>query len=120
MPIPSFDQSALFIGTGADDGDATVLAVGGEGGTMKEAALLTNRMHQTRGQQGNRGSQWRWQQLPPMHENRPCQPGLLLLGRGRVLVCGGGGLFVGVKRLKYSNCHVVKTRTKCGPSSPKK
>ncbi len=25
-----------------------------------------------------------------MHESRPYQPGLLLLGRGRVLVCGGG------------------------------
>ncbi len=83
-------QSAIFIGTGDDDGDTAVLVVGGEGGNANEAALLTNRPHQARGEQGNRGGQWRWQQLPPMQEIRSLHPGLLLLGRGRVLVCGGG------------------------------
>ncbi len=28
--------------------------------------------------------------MPPMHESRSRQPGILLLGRGRVLVFGGG------------------------------
>ncbi len=41
---------------------------------------------------GNRDGQWRWQQLSPMLEERGCQPGLLLLGGDRVLVCGGGFL----------------------------
>ncbi len=80
-------QSALFIGT---EEDAVVLVVGGEGCTRKEAALLTNRLHQTAAVQANRGGHWRWQQLSPMHEKRVCQPGLLLLGGERVLVCGGG------------------------------
>ncbi len=84
-------QSALFIGTGdADNAD-----VGGWGGYYNEAAQLTNRQPQMRGEQGNRGGQWRWQQLSPMQEIRPKRPGLLLLGRGRVLVCGGGGFLVG-------------------------
>ncbi len=90
MSKGSYSQSALFIGTG-DDGDdgAAVLVVGGQGGNLNEAALLTNRPPQARGEHGNRGGQWRWQQLPPMQEKRPFKPGLLLLGRGRVLVCGG-------------------------------
>ncbi len=83
-------QSALFIGTGDDDEDAVILVVGGQDGTEKEAALLTNRPHQTTAVQGNRGGHWRWQQLSPMLEERGCQPGLLLLGGERVLVCGGG------------------------------
>ncbi len=82
-------QSALIIGTGDDDGDAAVLVVGGENGNYNEAAILTNRRQQARGEQRNRGGQWRWQQLSPMQEKRPYQPGLLMLGRGRVLVCGG-------------------------------
>ncbi len=90
MPISRFDQSVLFIGTEDDvDGDAAVLVVGGQGGNENEAALLTNRTPQARGEQGNRGGQWRWQQLPPMQVKRPWQLGLLLLGRRRVLVCGG-------------------------------
>ncbi len=94
MPLPSFFQSALLIGTEDDNDDADVLVVGGCGGTGREAALLTNRPHRARGDQGNRGGQWRWQRLPLMQEARPCRPGLLLLGGGRVLVCGGGdGLF---------------------------
>ncbi len=84
-------QSALFIGTGDDEENAVVLVVGGEGGTGKEAALLTNRPHQTTVAQDNRSGQWRWQQLSPMQEKRDCQPGLLLLGGERVLVCGGNG-----------------------------
>ncbi len=82
-------QSALVIATADDDEDAAVLVVGGCGGTGKEAALLTNRPHQTTAFQGNRGGQWRWQQLSPMLEERGCQPGQFLLGRERVLVCGG-------------------------------
>ncbi len=63
--------------------------MGGLGGTEKEAALLTNRPHQTTAVQGNRGVKWKWLQLSPMLEKRVCQPGLLLLGGERVLVCGG-------------------------------
>ncbi len=76
-------HSALFIGTGDDDGDAAVLVVGGMGGPENEAALLTNCY--------NRGRGWRWRQLSPMQVGRPVRPGLLLLGTGRVLVCGGAG-----------------------------
>ncbi len=76
-------HSALFIGTADDDGDAPVLVVGGMGGHENEAALLTNCY--------NRGRGWRWRQLSPMQVERPLRPGLLLLGRGRVLVCGGAG-----------------------------
>ncbi len=83
-------QSALFIGTRDDDEDAVVLVVGGTGGTGKEAALLTNRPHQSTAVQGNRDGHWRWQQLSPMQEKRDCKPGLLRLGGERVLVCGGG------------------------------
>ncbi len=60
--------------------------MGGYGGSGDEAALLTSRPHQTRGEQG----QFSWQQLSPMLEKRPYRPGLLLIGRERVLVCGGG------------------------------
>ncbi len=84
-------QSALSIGTGDDEENAVILVVGGQGGTEREAALLTNRPHQMTAAQGNRGGHWRWQQLSPMLENRGCCPGLLLLGGERVLACGGGG-----------------------------
>ncbi len=91
MSEHNFNQSALFISTGHDDDDdEAVLVVGGCGGTGKGAALLTNRLRQARGEQGNRETQWKRQPLFPMHEARPCQPGLLLLGKERVLVCGGG------------------------------
>ncbi len=83
-------QSALFIGNEDADNGAAVLVVGGWGGYLNETALLTNRPQQARGEQGNGGSQWRWQQLSRMREERPFRPGLLLLGKGRVLVCGGG------------------------------
>ncbi len=86
-----FLQTALFIGTGEDEVDAVVLVVGGCGGTGKEAALLTTRPHQTTAVQANQDGQWRWQQLSPMQKKRDWLPGLLLLGRERVLVCGGGG-----------------------------
>ncbi len=84
-------QSALFIGNGDDD--ATVLVVGGVGGNGDEAELLTNRPHQGRGEQGSGGGggdPWRWQQLSPMQKRRWNRPGILLLGRERVLVVGGG------------------------------
>ncbi len=83
-------QSALFIGTRDDDEDAVVLVVGGQGGTWKDAALLTNRPSQTTAVQGKQDCHWRWQQLSLMLKERGCQPGLLLLGGERVLVCGGG------------------------------
>ncbi len=83
-------QSALFIGTGDGEEDAVILVVGGSGGTGKEAALLTNRPHQTTAVQGNGSGQWRWQQLSPMQKKRDFRPGVLLLGGERVLVCGGG------------------------------
>ncbi len=82
-------QSALFIGDGDDD--AAVLVVGGDGGNKNEAALLTNRPHQRGEEQGSGGGYpWRWRQLSPMHEARGSRPGILLLGRERVLVVGGG------------------------------
>ncbi len=90
MDKKSSCQSALFIGTGDDEEDAVVLVVGGAGGTGKEAALLTTRPHQTTAVQGNRDGHWRWLQLSPMLEARSFRPGLLLLGREWVLVCGGG------------------------------
>ncbi len=62
MSEHNFNQSALFISTGGDnDDDEAVLVVGGCGGTGKGAALLTNRQRQARGEQGNRGGQWRRQ-----------------------------------------------------------
>ncbi len=89
MSKESCDQSALFIGNGDDD--ATVLVVGGVGGNGDEAELLTNRPHQGRGEQDSGGGDpWRWQQLSPMREGRANRPGILLLGRERVLVVGGG------------------------------
>ncbi len=83
-------QSALFIGSGDGDDDATLLVVGGWGGNSKEVELLTNRSHQRRGGQASRGSAWRWRQLSPMQESRYERPGILLLRRERVLVVGGG------------------------------
>ncbi len=73
--------------TSGNDDDAAVLVVGGFGGN--EAELLTNRPPQRRGGQGSRGSAWRWRQLSPMQESRYQRPGILLLGRERVLVVGG-------------------------------
>ncbi len=58
-----------------------VLVVGGNGGTGKEAELLTSRPRRTRRVQGNQGNPWRWQQLS--------SPGMLRLGKERVLVVGG-------------------------------
>ncbi len=83
-------QSALFIGTGDDDDDAAVLVVGGFVGNGREAELLTNRPPHRRGEQGSGGSAWRWRQLSPMQEKRYQCPGIILLGRERVLVVGGG------------------------------
>ncbi len=84
-------QSALVIGTGDGDDNAAALVVGGCGGDGRGAELLTNRPRQRRGEQGSGGSAWRWQQLSPMRESRWRRPGILLLGRERVLVVGGGG-----------------------------
>ncbi len=81
-------QSALCIGNG--DNDVVVLVVEGCGGKSNEAELLSNRPHKPRTNPGNLVTQWRWHKLSPMQEVRPCRPGLLLLGRERVLVCGGG------------------------------
>ncbi len=81
-------QSAICIGNG--DNDVVVLVVGGCGGKSNEAELLSNRPYKMGVKQINRVNPWRWHKLSPMHEERPCRPGLLLLGRERVLVCGGG------------------------------
>ncbi len=97
MSKESYWQSALFISDGDDN--AAVLVVGGYGGNHNEAALLTNRPHQGRGEQGSGGGDpWRWQQLSPMQKGRPYSPGILMLGRERVLVVGGG----------YSGCKTAE------------
>ncbi len=85
MPAKKFSQSALFISHGDDD--ATVLVVGGCHGSGKEAAILSSRSGQPTRDQGN---PWRWQKLSPMQRSRPHCPGMLLLGRDRALVAGGG------------------------------
>ncbi len=90
MSKAKYYQSALFMSTSDNDDDATLLVVGGSGGDGKEAELLTNRPHQRRGEQSSGGGAWRWQQLSPMQEKRHQRPGLLLLGRERVLAVGGG------------------------------
>ncbi len=78
-------HSAMFVGD-EDDVDVAILVVGGLGGTGKEAGLLSRRSnHASRDPE----IQWRWQQLTPMHESRSRRPGMLLLGRDRVLVAGG-------------------------------
>ncbi len=88
MSKASCNQSALFIGNGDDD--AAVLVVGGWGGNNNEAELLTNRPHQRGGEQDSGGGDpWRWQHLSPMREARRERPGILLLGKERVLVVGG-------------------------------
>ncbi len=89
MSKASAFQSALCIGTADNDDDAAVLVVGGYGGNENEAELLTNRPPQRRGERASGGSAWRWQQLSPMQESRWRRPGILLLGRERVLVVGG-------------------------------
>ncbi len=95
-------QSALFIGNGDDD--AAVVVVGGEGGNQNEAELLTNRPHQRGGEQGSGGGDpWRWQQLSPMRERRWNRPGILLLGRERVLVVGGGSTNAEVLQLPHDD-----------------
>ncbi len=79
-------HSALFVGE-VDNVDASVLVVGGLGGTGKEAGLLSRgSTHASRDPE----TQWRWQRLTSMHESRSRRPGMLLLGRDRVLVAGGG------------------------------
>ncbi len=87
MPRVKACQSALFIGD--EDGDVAVLVVGGYGGTAKEAEMLTSRPRRRRRDQGNQGNPWRWQQLSPMQRERPNRPGMLRLGKERVLVVGG-------------------------------
>ncbi len=78
-------QSALFIGDEESD-DVAVLIVGGYCGTREEAEILTIR---PRRDQGSEGNPWRWQQLSPMQRERPNRPGMLRLGKERVLVFGG-------------------------------
>ncbi len=86
------------------DDDAAVLVVGGGGDNWNEAALLTNRPHQRRGEQGSGGGDpWRWQQLSPMREGRWNRPGILLLGRERVLVVGGGSTTAEILQLPHDD-----------------
>ncbi len=87
MPQVNACQSALFIGD--EDGAVAVLVVGGNGGTGKEAELLTSSPRRTRRDRDKQGNPWRWQQLSPMQRVRPNRPGLLRLGNERVLVVGG-------------------------------
>ncbi len=82
-------QSALFIGVDECD-DVAVLVVGGNCGTGKEAELLTSRPRRLRRDQGSEGNPWRWQLLSPMQSGRPNCPGMLRLGKERVLVVGSG------------------------------
>ncbi len=88
-------HSALFVGD-EDDGDASVLVVGGLGATGKEAGLLSRHFNQA---SGDPGIPWRWQRLTPMHESRPRRPGMINLGRDRVLVAGGGSGLVEILHL---------------------
>ncbi len=102
MSKASWLQSALFIGNGDDD--ATVLVVGGDSGNKNEAELLINRPHQRGGEQGSGGGDpWRWQQLSPMLVKRPRSPGMLLLGRERVLVVGGGSTTAEILQLPHDD-----------------
>ncbi len=89
MSKAKYDQSALIMSTSGNDDDTAVLVVGGIGGNGKEVELLTTRPHQRTGGQGSGGSAWRWRQLSPMQESRYQRPGILMLGRERVLVVGG-------------------------------
>ncbi len=82
-------HSALCIGD-EEGGEVAILIVGGNGGTGRDAELLTSRPRRTRRDQGGDGNPWRWQQLSPMQSGRPNCPGMLRLGTGRVLVGGGG------------------------------
>ncbi len=61
--------------------------VGGFGGTGKEAGLLSGHSNQAG---SDEEIQWKWQQLSQMNESRRNCPGMLLLGRDRVFVAGGG------------------------------
>ncbi len=102
MSKESCDQSALFIGNGDDD--AAVVVVGGCGGNGTEAALLTNRPHQGRAQQDSGcGDPWSWQQLSHMREGRRNRPGILLLGKERVLVVGGNSKTAEVLQLPHND-----------------
>ncbi len=94
MPAKKFSQSALFISHGDDD--AAVLVVGGCHSTGKEAAILSSRLDQTTRDQRN---PWSWQKLSSMQRSRPHCPGMLLLGRDRVLVAGGGNRLAKVLQL---------------------
>ncbi len=104
MSKESYWQSALFIGNGDDD--AAVLVVGGWGSNGNEAELLTNRPHQRGGEQGSGGGggdPWRWQQLSPMRNGRPYRPGILMLGRERVLVADGGSTNAEILQLPHDD-----------------
>ncbi len=77
-------HSALCIEGGA--GGATLLVIGGRGDVERDAELLSNHSYPS---EAERGGPWRWQKLPQMLEPRAFHPGMLLLGKGRVLVAGG-------------------------------
>ncbi len=83
------NHSALCIGD-EEGGDVALLIVGGNGGSGSEAELLTSRPRRLRRDHGSRGNPWRWQRLSPMQSGRPNHPGMLRLGKERVLVVVGG------------------------------
>ncbi len=88
-------HSELFVGDEGDDGVA-VLVVGGCYGTGREAAILSRHSNQTTRDQAN---SWKWQKLSPMQMCRRHCPGMLLLGRDRVLVAGGGSRIAEILQL---------------------
>ncbi len=89
MPQVNAYHSALCIAD-EESGDVALLIVGGNGGTAKEAEMLTSRPRRTRRGQGSGSNPWRWQQLSSMQIGRPNHPGMLRLGKERVLVVGSG------------------------------
>ncbi len=74
--------------------------VGGFGGTGKGAILLSNRSNQVGRDQG---IQWKWQNVSQMNESRRSCPGMLLIGKGRVLVAGGGSRLAEILKLPLND-----------------
>ncbi len=81
-----FDTSALVVRS--CENDLAILVVGGlsSSTSSRGAEMLTRRYEEA---EGADSSPWRWHWLPRMLKTRPWQPGMLLLGTGRVLVAGG-------------------------------
>ncbi len=87
MSIERSSPSALLICN--EDDDTRVLVVGGYAEARNGVELLSSRLHRTQGRQNAGGVSWSWRTLSPMLNGRWCHPGMLLLGKNRVLVVGG-------------------------------